>query len=84
MANERVAKVPAGPRGPMNARGMPKKKVKKGTAKRLMKYIVSGNKLRLFVVIICIIITAAANVSSSLFIKTLIGDYIEPLLKAQT
>ena len=84
MANERVAKVPAGPRGPMNARGMPKKKVKKGTAKRLMKYIVSGNKLKLFVVIICIIITAAANVSSSLFIKTLIGDYIEPLLKAQT
>ena len=84
MAGERVAKVPTGPRGNMNARGIPKKKVKKGTAKRLVGYIVKGNRLKLFTVIVCIIITAAASVSSSLFIKTLIGDYIEPLLKAET
>lgn len=84
MANERVAKVPAGPRGHMNARGLPKKKVKKGTVKRLMGYIVKGNRLKLLAVVVCIIITAAASVSSSLFIKTLIGDYIEPLLRAET
>ncbi len=81
MANERVARVPAGPRGQMNARGMPKQKVKKGTVKRLLGYILRGNKLKLLTVIICIVINAAASVSSSLFLKTLIGDYIEPLLK---
>lgn len=81
MANERVARVPAGPRGQMNARGMPKKKVKKGTFKRLMSYIFKGNKLKLLIVVVCIAVSAAASVSSSLFIKTLIGDYIEPLLK---
>ena len=81
MAEERVSKVPAGPRGHMNARGMPKQKVKKGTFKRLIGYIIKGNKLKLLTVIICIVISAAASVSSSLFLKTLIGDYIEPLLK---
>ena len=81
MANERVARVPAGPRGQMNARGMPKKKVKKGTFKRLMSYILKGNKLKLLIVVVSIAVSAAASVSSSLFIKTLIGDYIEPLLK---
>lgn len=84
MAGERVSKVPAGPRGNMNARGLPKKKVKKGTVKRLFGYIIKGNALKLLTVVFCIIITAASSVASSLFIKTLIGDYIEPLLRAET
>ncbi len=84
MAGERVSKVPAGPGGHINARGMPKKKVKKGTVKRLFGYIIKGNALKLLTVVFCIIITAASSVASSLFIKTLIGDYIEPLLKAPT
>ncbi len=82
MAGERTARVPAGPRGPMNARGIPKKKVKKGTVKRLLSYIVNGNRLKLLTVVVCIIVNALASVSASLFIKTLIGDYIEPLLKS--
>lgn len=84
MAGERVSKVPAGPGGHINARGMPKKKVKKGTVKRLFGYIIKGNALKLLTVVFCIIITAASSVASSLFIKTLIGDYIEPLLRAET
>ena len=82
MEGERTARIPAGPRGNMNARGIPKKKVKKGTVKRLLSYIVNGNRLKLLTVVVCIIINALASVSASLFIKELIGDYIEPLLKS--
>ena len=84
MAEERASRVPAGPGGRhMNMRGIPKQKVKKGTAKRLFAYILKGNKLKLLAVMVCIGISAAASVSSSLFLKTLIGDYIEPLLSVQ-
>ncbi|MCM1543773.1 MAG: ABC transporter ATP-binding protein/permease [Ruminococcus sp.] len=51
---------------------MPKQKVKKGTAKRLFKYIAYKNKLKLLLVVLCIAVSAVANVASSLFIKTVI------------
>lgn len=51
----------------------------KKTLKRLMSYVMQY-KVRFFFVFVCIIISAAANVASSLFIGTLIDDYIEPLL----
>lgn len=81
MAEARPVRMPRGPGG-MMARGMPKKKVKKGTAKRLVNYITKGNKLKLFLVIVCIAFSTAANIASSLFIQTLIDDYIEPMIKA--
>lgn len=75
------------PRGPgrnnIPARGMPKKKIKKGTFKRLLSIITKGNKLRLLLVVCCIGISAAASVTSSMFIKTLINDYITPLVQTQ-
>lgn len=51
----------------------------KKTLKRLMSYVMQY-KIRFILVFVCIIISAAANVASSLFIGTLIDDYIEPLL----
>ena len=54
-------------------------KFHKGTAKRLFDYIFEY-KLQLAVVIVCIILSALASALSSLFTKTLIDDYIEPLL----
>ncbi len=51
----------------------------KKTLKRLMSYVMQY-KVRFIFVFVCIIISAAANVASSLFIGTLIDDYIEPLL----
>ena len=69
-------------RGGPPMRGMPKKKVKKGTVKRLIKLITRNNKLRLSVVVCCIVITAVASVSSSMFLKTLINDYILPLTQS--
>ena len=58
----------------------PRGKVNKGTFKRVFKYITKGHKLQLAVVIICIIISSLASVKGTLFLKTLIDDYITPLL----
>lgn len=54
-------------------------KFKPGTIKRLMSYL-KEYKVRLTVVVICILISAGASVASSLFLQTLIDDYIGPLL----
>lgn len=51
----------------------------KQTIKRLLSYL-KEYKLRFAMVIICIIIAAAVNVMCSLFIRSLIDDYIMPLI----
>ncbi len=53
--------------------------VDKKTVKRLFSYI-GKYKLRLLVVVVSIIISSVAGVASSLFLKTLIDDYITPML----
>ena len=57
----------------------PVHRFKPGTIKRLFSYM-AGYKLQLFFVIVCILLSAAASAASSLFLKTLIDDYIVPLL----
>lgn len=52
----------------------------KGTLKRLIGYIAKGNKARLVCVFILLIISTVASVSASLFLKSLIDDYIAPLI----
>ena len=52
----------------------------KGTAGRLFRLIVQGNTLRLIVVLVAILISAAASVGASVFLESLIDDYIKPLL----
>lgn len=59
--------------GPQN------RKVSKDTIKRLLGYL-SAYKLQLVLVTICILLSAVASVVSSLFLRTLIDDYIAPLL----
>ncbi len=69
-------------RGPMPKHMPPmagKPKFDKGIARRLLGYIGKGNKIKLILVIICIIVNTVASVASSLFIKTLIDDYITPM-----
>lgn len=55
------------------------KQFSKGTIKRLFTYI-QAYKVRLIVVVVCIILGALASASSALFIQMLIDDYITPLL----
>ena len=58
---------------------MKKTNYKKGTIKRLLSYTLKGYKLRLFMVLICIIISSIAGVASSLFLRNIIDNYIMPL-----
>ena len=51
------------------------------TAKRLLRYIFGGGYTwRFILVLVCVLITVAAGVGSSLFMQVLIDDYIVPLL----
>ena len=54
-------------------------KVDKAVIKRLLSYI-GHYKIRFAFVLVCILINALAMVSSSLYLQTLIDDYITPLL----
>lgn len=55
-------------------------KAPKGTAKRLFFLILRGNTLRLCIVVAAILISSIATVSASVFLGSLIDDYIKPLL----
>lgn len=59
------------------------RKLDKKTIKRLLSYVVKGHKKQLLLVIICILISSVVGVIGSLFLQTLIDDYIEPLLQMQ-
>ena len=50
------------------------------TVKRLLSIIVKKNKLRLLLVIICIMASSIIMVMSSVFMKSLVDQYIVPLL----
>ena len=53
-----------------------------GTLKRLMTYMKSYRP-QLITVTVCIILSAIASAASSMFLQTLIDDYITPLLGSQ-
>ena len=55
-------------------------KINPKTLKRLLSYITKYYKKQFIIVIICIILSAVASVSGSLFLHTLIDNYITPLL----
>ena len=59
----------------------PKMNNPKATIKRLLKYIFAPHKFKWILVFVCIILSAVAGVASSLFIGSLIEDYIRPLLQ---
>ena len=78
MSSRETRKMPMG--GTKGFGAVPKgQKFKPGTIKRLMSYL-KEYKVRLTVVVICILISAGASVAASLFLQTLIDDYIGPLL----
>lgn len=64
----------------MHNRGFnPNNKFDKNTFKRLLKYM-GKYKFRYLIVFICIIISSIVQVIGQLFLKTLIDDYITPLI----
>lgn len=56
---------------------------KQNTMKRLISYITKNYKKQFVLVIVCIILSSIASTASSLFLQTLIDDYITPLLGVQ-
>ena len=69
---------------PMGGRGarmsaQPDRQLDMGATKRLLRYIMRY-KFLFAAVVLCIIASSLVNVSSSIFIKTLIDDYVKPLL----
>ena len=81
MADEKVRVV----HGP-GARGRgPKPKLKNSgiTFNRMMQYILKKYLIHMIIVIACILTTVLATVRGTLFMKTLIDDYIIPLTKSQ-
>lgn len=57
----------------------PKPAFDKNIAKRLLSYL-TQYKGKLVLVVICILLSSIASVAASLFLQTLIDDYITPLL----
>ena len=56
------------------------KHVNKNALSRLLKIIFSDHRGALIVVMVCILITVFTNVANSMFLSTLIDDYITPML----
>ena len=71
---------PMGPRGPRGMRGGPKSKDPKKTLKRLLAFIMKRYKYRYMIVMVCIAISSLISVIGTLFMKTLIDDYILPMV----
>ena len=70
-----------GPRGGAR-RGMPRPKIENpmGLFKRIMGYVFKYYPLHMITVAICIVITVLSSVQGTLFTRTLIDSYIQPML----
>ena len=65
---------------------MKKQKVakKKGTMSRLLAYIVKDHKIMFSIVLFCILVSSLTSVVSTIFIKVVIDNYIEPIINGNT
>ncbi len=70
-------------KGPMGRRGMPGPKIQNPGKifMRMMKYVMKKYVVQYAIVLICIVASVLANVQGTLFLQTLIDDYITPMLK---
>jgi ATP-binding cassette, subfamily B, multidrug efflux pump len=59
----------------------PVKKAKKGTLTRVIKYMLKDYTIQMIIVVACICISAFCTLQGTLFQKTLIDDYIMPMLE---
>ncbi len=79
------AKMRGGMREPHMSRADLKKSLgKDSTVWRLFGFIFKNYKVRFGVVLVCIVISALTTLASSLFTRTLIDDYIAPMLSQAT
>lgn len=68
-------------------KNMPKPNISKNAGKllsRLMGILMKQFGVQIIIVAVCIIVNVLANVQGTMFMQTLIDDFVEPLLKAAT
>ncbi len=75
-------RMPGGPGGPGNRHVVVDTTGvnKKSTLWRLFKFVMKNYKFSFLAVAVCIVITACTTLASTLFTRTLIDDYITPLM----
>ncbi len=56
----------------------------RNTLSRALGYMIKGYRVRLILVVLCILITAVATLQSTLFMQTLIDDYILPMVNTHS
>ena len=71
---------PMGPRGPKGIKGGPKSKDPIKTLKRLLAFIMKRYKFRYMMVMVCIAVSSIVQVIGTMFMKSLIDDYIIPMV----
>ncbi len=83
MAEEKVKEIKGGPGGRRYAG--PKVKVENAGQifKRIMAYVGKRYKFQYALVIICIVVNVLSNIQGTLFTKSLIDDYIMPLMESE-
>ena len=74
--------MPGGNRGPRGGGATLKDLKNIGTVRRLFAFIFRNYKVSILVVLVCIVISSLTSLASSLFTRTLIDDYITPMLSA--
>ena len=79
VTNGKTVNEKPGKRPTTGAKGAPIKNIDMATVKRLFGYF-RGYRAKMIFVLVCIVLSTLASVSSSLFLKSLIDDYIEPLI----
>ena len=82
MAQERVAKVPSGGPGRRMAMGAGGPKIENPgkVFAKIMGYVMKNYAIQYGIVLVCIVGSVLANVQGTMFLKTLIDDYIKPML----
>ena len=83
MADVKTQRKPTMPKGPMRGRGMPVPKgaIKKGTLGRLLKTLIKYYKWRVIAVAVCILFSSVGSLVSTVYMKTLVDEVIEPAMK---
>ncbi|MBO4458128.1 MAG: ABC transporter ATP-binding protein [Butyrivibrio sp.] len=78
---EETKEIKVGPGGG-NRRGMPRPKIENPGALfwRIMGYVFKYYPVHMITVLMCIIISVASNIQGTLFTKSLIDSYIQPML----
>ena len=87
MSNHRPAPDKAPPRVPMGRHGgtpvrMKGEKLDFKVIKRIFSYLGTKQKLLLFIVVLCILLSSIATIFSSRFVGSVIDDHITPMLES--